>query len=78
MAKIIKVMQGTASFTKEQEFSDEATAQIGEKPTEEKFIVTNMYDLKIFIWFMSVKTDSCIYTKFEILSRIHLPKSSTF
>jgi len=42
MAKIIKVMQGTASFTKEQEFADEATAQIGEKPTEEKFIVTDI------------------------------------
>ena len=42
MAKIIKVMQGTASFTKEQEFADEATAQIGEKPTEEKFTVTDI------------------------------------
>ena len=42
MAKIIKVMQGTASFTKEQEFPDEATAQIGEKPTEEKFTVTDI------------------------------------
>ena len=35
-------MQGTALFVKEQEFADEATAQIGEKPTEEKFIVTDI------------------------------------
>ena len=42
MTRIIKVMQGTALFVKEQEFADEATAQIGEKPTEEKFIVTDI------------------------------------
>ena len=45
MAKIIKIMQGTASFTKEQEFPDEATAQVGEKPTNEKVEVTN---IKVF------------------------------
>ena len=42
MAKIIKVMQGTASFTKEQEFPDEATAHKGENPTTEKFTVKDI------------------------------------
>ena len=56
MAKIIKVMQGTASFTKEQEFADEATAQIGEKPTEEKFIVTDIR-LEFTKWKRKPKAD---------------------
>ena len=49
-----------------------------EKREVQKFTVTKMYDLKIFITFMSVKTDSCIYTKCEILSQIHLPKTTAF
>ena len=56
MAKIIKVMQGTASFTKEQEFPDEATAQIGEKPTEEKFIVKDIR-LEFTKWKRKPKAD---------------------
>ena len=43
-----------------------------EKREVEKFTVTKMYDLKIFITFMSVKTDSCIYTNCEILRQIDL------
>ena len=49
-----------------------------EKCEVQKFTVTKMYDLKIFIRFMSVKTDSCIYTKCEILSQIHLFKTAAF
>jgi len=56
MAKIIKVMQGTASFTKEQEFADEATAQIGEKPTEEKFTVTDIR-MEFTKWMRKPKAD---------------------
>ena len=42
MAKIIKVMVGNASFVKEEEFPDEATAQKGENPTTEKFTVKDI------------------------------------
>ena len=56
MAKIIKVMVGTASFKKEQEFPDEATAQKGEKPTEEKFVVTNI-SMEFTEWKRKPKAD---------------------
>jgi|TARA_B100000929_G_scaffold276318_2_gene250892 hypothetical protein len=56
MAKIIKVMQGTASFLKEQEFPDEATAQVGEKPTNEKVEVTNI-SMEFIKWKRKPKAD---------------------
>jgi|TARA_Y100000310_G_scaffold68059_1_gene63393 hypothetical protein len=56
MAKIIKVMQGTASFLKEQEFPDEATAQVGEKPTNEKIEVTNI-SMEFIKWKRKPKAD---------------------
>ena len=43
-----------------------------EKCEVQKFTVTKMYDLKMFIRFISVKTDRGIYAKCEILSQIHL------
>ena len=49
-----------------------------EKREVQKFTVTKMYDLKIFIRFMSVKTDRCIYAKCEILSQIHLFETTAF
>ena len=49
-------MQGTASFTKEEEFPDEATAQIGKKPTEEKFKVTDIR-MEFTKWMRKPKAD---------------------
>ena len=49
-----------------------------EKREVQKFTVTKMYDLKIFNRFMNVRTDKCIYTKCEILSQIHLFKTTAF
>ena len=49
-----------------------------EKCEVQNFTITKMYEFKIFIRFMSVKTDSCIYTNCEILRQIDLLNISVF
>ena len=56
MAKIIKVMVGNASFVKEEEFPDEATAQKGENPTTEKFTVEDI-SMEFTRWKRKPKAD---------------------
>ena len=49
-------MVGTASFVKEQEFPDEATAQKGENPTTEKFTVKDI-SMEFTRWMRKPKAD---------------------
>lgn len=44
MTKIIKTTTGTAAFVQTEEFADEADAEVGEKPVENK---VNIYEIKI-------------------------------
>ena len=56
MAKIIKVIVGTASFVVEEEYADEATAQIGEAPIDRDTKVTET-KVDVIRWKRKPKAD---------------------